>query len=68
MFARSMFKTDDMDAQHTLLSRVADLVDEGALMTTATQNAGVMNGENLRNALAQVESGTAIGKIVLDGA
>ena len=67
MFARSMFQADDMDAQSQLLNRVADLVDQGKLVTTANENAGALNEANLRSALEMQQSGTAIGKIVLEG-
>ena len=67
MFARSMFQADDMDAQGKLLNRVADLVDQGKLVTTANKHAGAINEANLRAALEMQQSGTAIGKIVLEG-
>ena len=67
MFTRSMFKTHDMDAQHKLLNRVADLLDQGRLISTVNQHFGVLNVENLRRAHELQESGKAIGKTVLDG-
>ncbi|MCY4308743.1 MAG: zinc-binding alcohol dehydrogenase family protein [Rhodobacteraceae bacterium] len=67
MFARSLHKSDDMIAQHRLLSRVADLVDAGEIITTANKNYGSLNAENLRAALVHQTSGTAIGKTVLGG-
>ena len=67
MFARSMFKTDDMDAQHELLNRVADLLDEGTLIPTVSTHQGKLGVANLRSALELQESGAAIGKTVLDG-
>ena len=67
MFARSMFRTDDMDVQHELLNRVAGLIDEGSLVPTVVRHGGEMGVESLRAALALQESGTAIGKTVLDG-
>lgn len=67
MFTRSMFQTEDMDVQHDLLNRVADLLDDGALVTTVNHHAGVMSVENLSNAHVLQESGTAIGKTVLEG-
>jgi NADPH:quinone reductase-like Zn-dependent oxidoreductase len=67
MFTRSMFQTDDMEAQHHLLSRVADLLDAGALIPTVNHHGGVLSVENLRSAHQLQESGTAIGKTVLDG-
>jgi len=67
MFARSMFKAEDMDAQNKLLNRVADLVDQGKLVTTANKNGGEINAANLRAALEAQQSGTAVGKLVLEG-
>lgn len=65
MFTRSMFNTADMNKQHELLNKVADLIDEGYIKTTVGKNLGVINAENLRAAHAELESGKAIGKIVL---
>ena len=67
MFTRSMFQTDDMDAQHKLLNRVADLVDDGTLISTVHHHGGALGVETLRAAHTLQESGKAIGKTVLDG-
>ena len=67
MFTRSMFQTEDMDTQHTLLNRVADLLENGALISTVNKHCGVLNVANLRSAHEHQESGSAIGKTVLDG-
>lgn len=67
MFARSMFDADDMDKQSQLLSQVATLVDEGYIQTTIGKNLGLINARNLALAHAELESGRAIGKIVLEG-
>jgi len=67
MFARSMFNAIDMDEQGRLLTRVADLVDQGYIQTTSGKNLGTINAENLKSAHAELESGKAIGKIVLEG-
>ena len=67
MFTRSMFQTEDMDLQHLLLNRVAHLLDNGTLVSTVNRHGGTMNVENLRKAHALQESGSAIGKTVLDG-
>ena len=66
MFARSLFQTEDMDAQHKLLNRVSELIDEGILISTVTNNLGVMSAESLKEAHIQQESGRVIGKNVLD--
>jgi len=67
MYARSMFKADDMDEQGRLLNRVADLVDQGYIQTTAAKSLGVINAANLKTAHGELETGKAIGKIVLEG-
>ncbi len=67
MFTRSMFQTADMAAQHSLLSRVAQLVDAGTLRTTQGEHFGTINATNLRRAHALIESGRAVGKLVLAG-
>ncbi|WP_372965352.1 zinc-binding alcohol dehydrogenase family protein [Marinobacter sp.] len=67
MFARSMHNADDMQAQHDLLDKVSGLVDQGYIRTTAGKNLGAINAEHLRAAHAELETGTAVGKIVLEG-
>ncbi|MBE7384822.1 MAG: zinc-binding alcohol dehydrogenase family protein [Leptolyngbya sp. SIO1E4] len=67
MFARSLFQTEDMDAQHMLLNRVADLLDNGTLIATVNNHGGGLSVASLRAAHELQESGTAIGKTVLDG-
>ncbi len=67
MFARSMHNADDMQVQHDMLEKVASLVDQGHIRTTAGKNLGVINADNLRAAHTELEAGTAVGKIVLEG-
>ena len=67
MFTRPMFETEDMDAQGKLLAEVAALVDAGKIRSTVNKNFGIINAENLRKAHALIESGTAQGKVVLEG-
>lgn len=67
MFARSSFATSDMNEQHRLLNRVADLVDEGRLRTTTNHEGGALTVATLRAAHALQESGQAVGKTVLEG-
>ncbi len=67
MFTRSTFTTPDIQAQHDLLCEVSTLVDAGTLRTTMTKNLGTINAANLKKAHALIESGTTIGKIVLEG-
>jgi NADPH2:quinone reductase len=67
MFARSSYQTADMIAQHHLLNDVADLIDKGVLRTTLEQTLGTINAANLKRAHALIESGTSVGKVVLEG-
>jgi NADPH2:quinone reductase len=67
MFTRAMFGTPDMIEQHTLLAEVARLVDAGALRTTVGEHLGRIDAANLRRAHQMLESGRAIGKLVLSG-
>jgi len=66
MFTRSLFGTPDMVRQHELLNRVADMVDDGRLTTTLGEHFGAITADNLRRAHALIESGKAVGKIVLE--
>ncbi|REG83228.1 zinc-binding alcohol dehydrogenase family protein [Marinomonas pollencensis] len=67
MFTRSLFATADMDEQGKLLNQVATLVDSGKIRTTLTDIAGQINATNLRKVHAQIETGSARGKVVLEG-
>jgi NADPH2:quinone reductase len=67
MFARARYETADMGEQGRLLNEVARLVDAGQIRTTLRQNLGSINAANLKRAHALIESGTAIGKLVLAG-
>jgi NADPH2:quinone reductase len=67
MFTRSLFGTPDMVEQGKLLNEVATLVDAGRIHSTITEVAGKINAVTLCKVHAQIESGTAHGKIVLEG-
>jgi NADPH2:quinone reductase len=67
MFTRSSIGTPDMVEQHHLLDEVARLVDAGTLKTTRTEHFGRITPEDLLRAHTLLESGKAIGKIVLEG-
>jgi zinc-binding alcohol dehydrogenase family protein len=67
MFTRSMYQTDDIEKQHELLNRVSELIDDGTLISTVTNNLGKVSAETLKTAHSQQESGRVIGKNVLDG-
>ncbi len=67
MFTRSMFGTEDMIEQHRLLNRVSELIDQGVLKTTLGEHFGTISAANLKRAHRHLESGQAVGKIVLEG-
>ncbi|MBF0384020.1 MAG: zinc-binding dehydrogenase, partial [Magnetococcales bacterium] len=67
MFTRSMFQTADIEKQHELLNRVAELIDEGKLISTVTNNLGKISTDTLNKAHKLQASGRVIGKNVLDG-
>lgn len=65
MFTRSMFQTEDMIEQHHALNDMAKMIDAGELKTTVNEILRPINAANLKKAHAAMESGKAIGKIVL---
>jgi NADPH:quinone reductase len=67
MFTRPRYQTPDMIEQHRLLSKVAEMLDSGKLRGTLKETLSPINGANLRKAHARLESGTMIGKLVLEG-
>lgn len=67
MFTRPRFQTPDMIEQHRLLDQVAEWIDAGRLKGTLKETLSPINAANLRKAHAKLESGTMIGKLVLEG-
>lgn len=67
MFTRAIFGTPDMAEQGVILDEVSRAVDAGKVRTTATTRFGAINAANLKLAHAQLESGTTIGKVVVEG-
>jgi len=67
MFTRSIYGTPDMAEQGRILNQVSELVDAGKVRSTLTSRLGPINAANLKRAHAQLESGTTIGKLVLEG-
>ncbi|WP_084102827.1 zinc-binding alcohol dehydrogenase family protein [Demequina sp. NBRC 110051] len=65
MFARSRYETWDMGEQGRMLAEVADLVDTGAVVPTATVHIDDFSAAGIREAHRLVESGTVIGKVVV---
>lgn len=67
MFTRPIFETADMGEQGKLLDEVAGLIDVGKIRTTVTEILTPISAANLKQAHATIESGKAMGKIVLEG-
>ncbi|MBX6392556.1 MAG: zinc-binding alcohol dehydrogenase family protein, partial [Burkholderiales bacterium] len=67
MFTRAVFQTADMIEQHRILTEVSRMVDEARIKTTVAEHYGRICAVNLKRAHAIIESGRAIGKIVLEG-
>jgi zinc-binding alcohol dehydrogenase family protein len=67
MFTRSLFETPDMAQQRLLLNEVAALADAGRIRSTVQQVLAPINAAHLRQAHALIESGKALGKVVLQG-
>ncbi|WP_263770415.1 zinc-binding alcohol dehydrogenase family protein [Propionivibrio soli] len=67
MFTRPVFKTSTLARQHDILRKVATLVDAGVVRTTLARRIQGINATNLKEAHAQIETGTTRGKIVLEG-
>lgn len=67
MFTRSLFGTEDMSAQRDILNEVATLLDAGKIRSTHAESFGIISAANLKKAHSLLETGTAKGKIVLEG-
>ncbi len=67
MFTRSMFRTADMFRQHEILNEIARLVDAGDIGSTLKRVLGPISPENLQEAHRLIETGSTIGKLVLEG-
>lgn len=65
MFTKPMFQTSDMDTQREILNEVSRLLDEGTLVHTLTEEAGVLTPESLAAAHRRQESGKMFGKLAL---
>jgi NADPH2:quinone reductase len=65
MYTRSTFQTEDMIEQHHILNKVAGLLDEGIVKSTINQTLDGFTVNNLKQVHALLESGKAIGKIVI---
>ncbi|OUL60117.1 zinc-binding alcohol dehydrogenase family protein [Flavobacterium sp. AJR] len=66
MYTRSMFQTNDMQEQHNILNKIADLLDNGILKTTLNETLTGLTADNLKKAHQLLESGKTIGKIAIE--
>lgn len=66
MFARPVHRSHDLAEQHRLLSEVARLVEAGEVRSTATTVLGPIDAEQLREAHRLIETGTVVGKVVIE--
>jgi NADPH2:quinone reductase len=66
MYTRSMYQTDDMEEQHRILNKLAELFDNGTLKTTLNTTLNGFTAENLKEAHRLLESGKTIGKVVIE--
>ncbi len=65
MYTRSMFGTRDIEKQHEILNALSDLLNKKVIATTVNTVLKGFTVENLTEAHRMLESGTAIGKIVI---
>lgn len=67
MFTRSIYATCDMAAQGRILNEVAAAIDAEQIRSTLREHLGTIRADNVRRAHLLIESGRAIGKVVLAG-
>ena len=65
MYTRSMFETDDIAEQGKLLTQVAQLLDDGKLVSTRQKSYQGLTPENIQTMHIEQETGRMIGKQVL---
>ena len=66
MFTRPMYYTEDMINQHLLLNQVSELLEQNTIKTTLNETLSPIHAANIRKAHAMIETGSTIGKIVLE--
>jgi zinc-binding alcohol dehydrogenase family protein len=66
MFARAIFGLPDMVVQHHLLNEVGDLAADGRIRGIVTETLRPLSAATLRAAHAWLETGRAIGKVVVE--
>lgn len=66
MFAKAKYGVE-LASQGEILGRLAQLLDEGHMVTTRTETLNVISVETLKQAHEQVESDQMVGKLVMTG-
>lgn len=67
MFTRSSYDTPDLERQGQILEQLADLVEAGELRSTLQRTLRPIDALHLRQAHADLETGSMIGKLVVEG-
>ncbi|MFP7492401.1 zinc-binding alcohol dehydrogenase family protein [Terribacillus saccharophilus] len=65
MFTRTLHQTDSRYKQGEILAKLAELVDEGRVRTTKSEELEGLTVENLQEAHKRLEEGSMIGKLVI---
>ncbi|MFT7235856.1 MAG: NADPH2:quinone reductase [Methylophagaceae bacterium] len=65
MFTRPMFNTKNITAHHNILNNIAELLDEGKIISTLKETLGPITPENITKAHRQLLTNKTIGKIAL---
>lgn len=65
MFTRPMYGTADMIEQHHILNKIGELMEKGIIKTTVNNVLKGFTVSNLKEAHRVLESGKAVGKIVI---
>ncbi len=63
MFTRPLFKTEDLTRQKEILAELADLVDNGKIITTKTGSVGTLSVESIAEGHRRIAEGKTIGKL-----
>lgn len=65
MYTKSYYQLPEMITQHEILEKIAALLEQGRIKSTANQIIDGINAETLKAAHALIETNSSIGKIVL---
>ncbi|WP_252736139.1 zinc-binding alcohol dehydrogenase family protein [Aestuariibacter sp. A3R04] len=65
MFTRSLFNTDDIQQQQSILFQVANLIDAGRIKSTLTTSLEGLSAQTFKEAHGVLETGKSIGKLAI---